>query len=309
MNVAEWQKRIEDNFTVNGVIGGRLLEVLDLEKACGDYFARTFHGQSVLIDSFQSFYIESIEDALQWVAVHGWPTRCENYAPILVYYVTMFRRFRACENLLLKGYPLDGYALLRDLKDRAVLLAGVAKNMTTLPSLLGYASAGVLTDDARRKAKKDRKAEERRVVSKFIRKESGLPEEIIKDLEKWEQLFHEEVHGSKLSFATELGDWIRGTAGLSIGPRPKEEPMAMYMNRAVEVAWLLVRLLPYVQLKENAFGAEWHRRHSILDESCRHAQLGLSRLGKRIGDAFIRFVEVKFSFKDPFYYFEATGSG
>lgn len=309
MDVTEWQKCLEDNFTINGVIGGNLLEVLDRERTCGKYFTNTFHGQSILIDSFQSFYIETIRNALHWVAKHGWPDGAENYAPILLFYVTMFRRFRACENLLLKGYPLDGYALLRDLKDRAILLAGVAHNITTLPSFFGYGGAKALTDEDWKKAKKDRKAEERRLLNRIIRKQSGLPAEIMKELEIWEQLFHEEVHGSKLSFSIELGDWIKGTATPSIGPSPKEAAMAMYMNRVSEVAWLLVRLFPYLQPAENAFDGEWHRKHKILDESFRYAQQGLSSLGKRIGEAFIRFVHEKFSFKEPFYYVEANGSG
>lgn len=309
MNVAEWQKRLEDNFTVNGVIGGGLLKIIDQEQACGEYFVGTFHGQNVLIDSFQSFYIDTLENALVWVAKHGWPKGSENYAPILLYYVIMFRRFRACENLLLKGYPLDGYALLRDLKDRVILLAGIAHNITTFARISGLGGAQAPKYESREKVKKNRRTEQRRVLGKIIRKESGLPLDIIEELQKWEQLFHDEVHGSRLSFSTELLDWIRGTAALSIGPTPKESPTAMYMNRATEVGWLLVRLLPYLQPAENAFSVEWHRKHKILDDSFRYAQEGLSRLGKKIGNAFIKFIDEKFLFRKPFYYFEADGSG
>lgn len=83
----------------------------------------------------------------------------------------------------------------------------------------------------------------------------------------------------------------------------------MYMNRVVEVAWLLLRLFPYLQAKEAAFDAQWHGRYKILDESFRYAQQALSQLGKSIGDAFIRFVDEKFSFEQPFYYTEANRSG
>lgn len=306
MDVTEWQNRLEDNFTVGGVIGGNLLEILVLERAYGEYFAATFHGQSVLIDSFQSFYIETLHNALQWVADHGWPEACENYTPTLMQYVTIFRRFRACENLLLKGYPLDGYALLRDLKDRAILLAGIATHITTHASLHGYGGTKTpFTYQDWRKARKAAKVEEQRVLGKIIRTQSGLLLDIIKELEIWEQLFHQEVHGSMLSFAIEMKDWVSGTAPRSIGPTPKEAPMTMYMNRATEIAWLLLRLFPYLQAKEAAFDAEWHRRYRILDESFRYAQQDLSRLGKSIGDAFIKLVDEKFSFKQPFYYTES----
>jgi hypothetical protein len=83
----------------------------------------------------------------------------------------------------------------------------------------------------------------------------------------------------------------------------------MYMNRACEVAWLITRLFPYLQVEENAFGDKWRARHEILDDSFRHMQLGLSELGKKIGDAFIKFVDTNFAFKKPFHYFEANGTG
>ncbi len=308
MDVAEWQKRLEDNFTANGIVGGYLSDIFEQEKACGHYFITTFHGQSVLIKSFQSFYIETIRAALRWVGAHGWPTGYDNYAPILMYFVIMFRSFRACESLLLKGYPLDGYALLRGLKDRAIFLGAIAHNITTLPGIYGYGGFRGITDKDRKRRKKERKEEEYRVLKRMIRESSGLPKDVVEQLRKWEELFHQEVHGSKLSFATELGNWVRGEVPLSIGPLPEESSMAMYMNRACEVAWLMTRLLPYLQAEENAFGDEWSERHGILDESFRYMQQGLSALRKKIGDAFIAFVDQKFSFKKPFFYFEADGT-
>lgn len=55
MNIAEWQKRLEDNFIINGVVGGNLLEIYDFEKKCGDYFINTFHGQDILLIHFKVF--------------------------------------------------------------------------------------------------------------------------------------------------------------------------------------------------------------------------------------------------------------
>ncbi len=82
----------------------------------------------------------------------------------------------------------------------------------------------------------------------------------------------------------------------------------MYMNRASEIAWLLLRSLPYLQVEDNAFGDRWQEKHKILDDSFLYMQKGLSGLGKEIGDAFITLVEKKFSFDETFYYFEADGS-
>jgi len=228
MDVAEWQKRLEDNFTVGDVVGGHLVEIINLENSCGQIFTNTFHGQSVAIDSFQSFFVETIRMALRWISNNSWPKDSPCYPMILMYYVVMFRGFRACENLLIKGYPLEGYALLRDLKDRAIFLAGIAHNITTLPSMLGQAASKDLSWEEYKKVKFKRQKEEARVLSRMIRDKSGMPDLIQKELEIWEQLFNEEIHGSKLTFSTELADWINKKSPLSIGPTPKTLPMTMY---------------------------------------------------------------------------------
>jgi hypothetical protein len=85
MDVGEWQKRLEDNFTEYGMVGGHLLKIIEKEKACGKFYVETFHGQLVLIDSFQSFYVGTIRSVQEWVANHGWPEQYENYAPILYF--------------------------------------------------------------------------------------------------------------------------------------------------------------------------------------------------------------------------------
>lgn len=308
MDVAQWQKRLQENFTVRGVIGGDLGEVIKLEDASRRYVAETFHGQLVLLDSFQSFYAETLRITLRRVADHGWPMGCESYPAVFLYYVLMFRTLRACENLFLAGYALDGYALLRTLKERAFFMAGIAHNMTTLGCLFGYKWAKA-PGQAHSQDKKQGESAQRRVLGRIIGRESGLAPHTGQELRKWKQFFDEEVHGSKLSFCVELGDWVHGKAPPSIGPTVKEMPLAMYMNRVTEIAWLLLRLLPFLQPTKDAFGPEWHRKQEILDDSFRFAQLELSTLGKSIGKAFIDFVDGRFSFGDPFHYFEATGSG
>lgn len=308
MDVAEWQKRLEKNFSVDGYTGGHLFEIIKLENEYGKLYTSTFHGQLVLIDSFQSFYVETIRTIYKLIATNGWPKECPYYTPILLYYVMNFRSFRACENLLLKGYPLDGYSLLRNLKDRAVFLGGIANNITTFNKIYGYAGSKALTDEVWKKWKNEIKKEEQQVLSRMLRKDSGLPEGIVFELTKWEQLFHSEVHGSKLSFFGELGEWIKSKQPPSLGPLPNINSLGMYMNRAVEIGWMLVKLLPYLQPTENAFGDEWKGRHKILDESFRFAEQGLSEMGKKIADAFIFFVDKKLQFVENFHYFEADGT-
>ncbi|MBN4081269.1 hypothetical protein JYT44_02770 [Caldithrix abyssi] len=307
-DVEKWQRRLEDNFGIDGYVGGNLYNIYDMETECGTEYLEFAYGQNILIESFQSFFLETLENALQWVNDHGWPKGCESYHLFIVYYTILFRSFRACENLLYKGYPLDGYSLLRDLKDRTIFLSAIANNITTFKSIFVYGGIRVSTDKNWRDISNKRKKEEFRILNLLIRKDSGFPKKVQEALDMWEMLFHEEVHGSKFSFLFEYGDWVKNKTPLLVGPTPKLKPMAMYMNRASEIAWMIVRLLPYLQVKENSFGDRWHEKHKILDESFRFMQKGLSKIGKEIGDAFISFVDEKFSFKSPFYYFEADGT-
>ena len=294
MDVVAWQKRLEAAFSTGDVVGARLFEVVDLEKECGRYFVNTFHGQSVLMHAFQDFYIESLRASEAWVAKNGWPA-AEYYGALVLTYLTAFRSFRACENLLLRGYPLDGFALLRDVKDRALHLCGIARNATTW-SLINSMDT------------RERKAAERKTVGLLLGEDSEMPPDDAESIRQWEEMFHQEVHGSKLTLMTEMSRLMKGDR-LSVGPLPDDRQLAMYMNRAVETGWLYTRLLPYLQPNAAAFGAEWAERQAILDESFRASEQALADMGKPIASAFIRFVDCEFSFGGDFHYIEADGSG
>ncbi len=298
--IKAWQARLEENFNYNGIVGGQLYSVIDAEKECGEYFVRKFQGQNVLMDSFQGFFIETIDSVYIEVKRNGWPEDCPHYTPIFLYFISIFRGFRACENLVQHGYPFDGYALLRNVKDRVIFLAAVAHGITNFSSIHGY--EGSKDKDRKEKGNK-RKLEERRVLGLFLRKDSGLSADVIQELELWENLFHAEVHGSKLSYAQDLG---KIKDGIIVPPEPTINgiSMGLYMNRVVEVAWMITRLFPFLQPHEDAFGLKWGRRQKILDESFKFMETGLIDLDKKIGAAFITFIDKKFSFPEPFFYTE-----
>jgi hypothetical protein len=292
---------------VNGVVGGHLSDVLDRERAVGEQVVSTFRGQNTLIDSFQSFFIETLHLALQRVLECSWPSSPSNYPLAFAYFRILFRRYRACEVLFYKGYPLDGYSLLRDIKDRTFLLAGVAHNMTTFPDIMGELPPLSDKREWKKKSTRARKDAENRISRRLLGVDSGLPPDILAEIGLWDELFHEEVHGGKLSLVHELQYLTSGVA-MPIGPTLHEQAFAVYMNRSSELGWLILRLLPYLQMADGAFGEEWKRKQTILDDSFRFMAHGLTRIGKRIGEAFIAFVDQKFSFKEPFYYVDADGS-
>lgn len=307
MTIDEWHSRLADTFTVDGLVGGHLIEVHDRERDIRHHLVTTYRGQNALIDSFQSFYIETMNLATDLVSQHGWPVQPNSYALAFAQFLSLFRRYRACEILFYSGYPLDGYSLLRDVKDRTFILAGVAHNMTTLTQVLGDVPLMEDMVEWRKKTTRKRKDLEQRITKHMYGDTSGFCPSIVSELRHWDNLFHEEVHGGRLSLIHEVEFLAKGMLN-RVGPSSHEQAFTIYMNRSAELGWLILRLFPYLQVTERAFGEEWYRKYTILDESFRFMVQGLTSIGKKIGEAFIALVEKKFTFSQPFHYFEADGS-
>ena len=309
MTINEWQDRLADTFTVNGLVGGSLLTVHSSENTAGNYLVGTFRGQNVLLDSFQSFFIDTLSLTNDQIVSGGWPKDRINYPIALVAFFNLFRRFRACEILYIKGYPLDAYALMRDIKDRAFMLAGIARNMITFSGIIGAPPVSVVDPkEYKKQSTKNRKDAEHRIMHGLVGKTSGLSGAVQEDLKQWDDFFHMEMHGGSVSLTQELREISRGKLP-QIGPSVIQDAYVMYINRSSEMGWMVTRLLPFLQVSEDAFGADWERKRQVLDDSFRYMLEGFSNLGKRLGASFITMIDTKFVFKQPFYYFEADGSG
>lgn len=310
MTPPEMINRLADNFTVNGVIGGLLQGVHEAEDHAGNQLVEEFPGHRALLESFLAFFVETLDIVGRKVIINGWPKDAENYIVVWACYSTLFRRFRACELLSRKGYPLDAYSLMRDIKDRAFSLAGVAHNITTFPTIIGAVESPppATRNEYLKKRTKVRKDVEQKVTRFLIGRNSGLPEKIIEDLALWDEFFHHEVHGGALSLMTDVAALAHRDAP-NTGPTLDRGAYAMYMNRSVEIGWLLLRLLPYLQVAENSFGDGWHAKRAILDESFRCMLELLSTLGKKsISASLIVLVDQKFIFSPSFHYREADGT-
>ena len=187
-------------------------------------------------------------------------------------------------------------------------MLGVTKNITTFNKIYYYTSSRTLDKKTLKELRQKRKTEERNVLLKIIRDQSGLPKNVLAELKIWEEMFHDEVHGSKFSFFFELDDWIKTKKAPSLGPIPNDRNMVLYLNRAVEISWMLTKLLIYLQPENGAFGSDWLRKYKLLDKSFLFSEQILSNLGKPVADAFIYFMNDKFSFPNTFHYFEPDGS-
>jgi len=103
ISVEEWNKRHADSFSFNGQIGGNLISVDDAELHAGHQIIERFPRQSVLLDSFMGFFLETLELSGERVMSAGWPADGPHYAAMFAYFSNLFRRFRCCDILFMKG--------------------------------------------------------------------------------------------------------------------------------------------------------------------------------------------------------------
>lgn len=299
METKEWQERLERTFQQDGLVGGHLVPVLRAERKCGNFVESTFHGHLVLADCFQAFFVDTLQLAESKFRASPLFSTLRWYAYLLLVELSNFRTIRAAEILFRHGRGGQGYGLLRDLKDRAILLGAVGNSFTTLSETTGLdGNANVSDEFSARTArvKTRRKRVEEAIRAKMIGPQSGLSQETIKQVQKWDEMFHLEVHGARVTSVFEDQDWMTKGGLLPILPTPNLDTLAMYMNRFSEVCWMVLRTFPILQLKPEDFGSDWAEKWRILDESFLHMVQGLGKLGKQIASAIIELVSIKFAF-------------
>jgi hypothetical protein len=194
------------------------------------------------------------------------------------------------------GYPLDGYALQRNLKDRAISLGAIVGGISSFPALYGLKgpTSAPWTNKDKQAVLNRRKDEEKKMFGRMIGKNSGLDEAYLEALTQWNELFHMEVHGSRLSTMREVFSWLQDKKDFAVGPRMDDDSFAMYMNRFTEIAWMILRSLPFLQTNKICFTDEWQHEWEVLDNSLRVSVEGLGSLGKKIAPAFTAMIEQKF---------------
>ena len=72
--------------------------------------------------------------------------------------------------------------------------------------------------------------------------------------------------------------------------------MLTFSNRACEVGWMILKVLPLLQVTPGQFDAYWAGTWKILDESFRFLSSGLAAEKKPIGAAIVELLEQKFNF-------------
>jgi len=194
---------------------------------------------------------------------------------------------------------MQGLALLRQLKEQALFLGAMLSGITSWAKIKGLEewTGRPLTEQQKGRVRSNRMKEEKRVLNLMIRKHSRLPKEDLSELARWESVFNLEIHGGFLTQWLDHGPGMRGNDGVSLGPELRTESLAMYMNRFCEVAWMLHRTLPILQLSDRRFDQKWVQTWRLLDENFYAMEYHtLAEANKRVREAIIRFMRLKFSF-------------
>jgi hypothetical protein len=291
----EWHERLESAFGLTNGSSPALAELAAAERSYGDYIQANYAGHRALWGAFSIFHHDTLTQVAR--TYPGYPTEEQaKYHPALfVDAIAVFRSFRAAEALLYSGYPLDGYALLRDLKDEAAYVAAMISGETDYVRLRGL---GALTESAgTAEVKRAREREEKRLLPKYFGDASGLEVDVRDAIKRWSTLFNLEVHGSRLT-TTDIVGWFRREHDLQIAPRPKSRIIGLYVSTVPVVAWMHLRCLPFLQLPGRALDATWQRQWHLLDESFRWLLSTWQSSALETGRALVRLVDTKFAF-DP----------
>jgi hypothetical protein len=153
--------------------------------------------------------------------------------------------------------------MLRSLMDRCLLLAYVAHDRATLADFF-LSPTGVPHDKVSRSRAEAKKKLERAAHSWMRGVESGLAVEDQGHLTAWWEMFHQEVHGSRLTMWIKHGESLKGTKLLSLAPMFSEPECTMYVNRFTEAAWMLHRLLPWL-IQAPSRAERWESQWNLLD--------------------------------------------
>lgn len=303
--ITSWLKKLENKF---GYLGKspNVSELFFREKSHSAYIERSFSGHLLLLNSFIEFYAESVSLAGS-ISLLGSPQESSpiDYPLILMHFKTHLHTFRACEILFSQGYPMNAYSELRDLRDQAIYMSGILHGITSCSKLHGLPESAIdiTIEDIAHKVRTASIDEENKVKGFILNDKDKISVNTINELKMWNLLFNRETHGSKLTAGGFLLDIYRDGKPFSVFPEAKITALSMYMNRATEVGWMHLKVLPVLQRKPNSFPQDWADKWKVLDECFKPAMLALyEEHGKKIALAINELIDIKFSFSPDNHY-------
>jgi hypothetical protein len=272
---------------------GRCHLLFKEEAKYGLTVANSMAGYLALSDAFKCFYLETVERL---------NTECvpKVNKPLSEFYPMFFARLNnnfeslvAAERVALHGYPHQAFTMHRNNFDNAVLTAAAMQGFTDFYSIEGVVPGQEFDEKS---IKTLRRKTEFAIQDIMLGDKSGLSQPTIDALGKINNTFDLEVHGSRLSLAR-AANWLSGTAPLPIMPAFEPRAFALHMNRYLEVAWMVCRMIPLTQPPEAPLPADWREKWGVLDDSFKLMSDAMTNeCGKAFGAAFIEFVHLKLPF-------------
>lgn len=269
------------------------IELLYREEQAYKDAIQQYKGYLALSDAFKCFFLESVHLSNTYTRPRIKTPLSEFYALFIPRLVHSFRSLCASEKVATSGYPHQGYTLLRNVFDDTVLTSAALQKVTDFYSIEGIAPGSKFDID---EVKKLRKATEFEVRRYMTGSSSGLSQATRDELQHWDSLFDFEVHGARLSLSSSK-DWLAGISPLPVVPEFNEMQFALFMNRYLEIGWMVHRLIPLMQPPGLPFIEGWPEKWLVIDESFQSSTAALTEeLGKKIGEAIVEFVIKKFPF-------------
>lgn len=291
----DFVKRLDAISEQDGEPYGRAHLLFKEEGKCEQAVLK-YPGYLALSDAFKCFFIETVELTNTSLKPRLSARLPELYAHhFLPCLANSFQSLCGAERVAIRGYPLLGYTLLRNIFDNIVLASAALQKFTDFYSIEGIERGKTFDIN---EARKLRKATEFAVRRKMMGNQSGLSKQTLDELAKWDSLFDFETHGGRLTRATQMS-WYKGTDGLPVLPKFDEMAFGMFMNRFCEVGWMTHRLMPLVQPSGLSLPDCWKAKWQIIDESFgQTVELLTKECGKMIGGAIVEFVKTKFPFNE-----------
>lgn len=270
----------------------QILEIA--EHRANQSYQQTYRGQVLFTACFTDFYLETLDATFKTIC-----PKIENvgqtlYGYFVSFHLDQFKSMRCAVSLGESGYPLQGYSLLRNVYEEAIFMAAILQRVTTFSELQGLVEG---EDFDAAKIKKRRRNAQLKVLNRMSGDASGLTEKTRKEIQQWANLFDYEIHGSRLSKTEQFG-WFKGEEAVpNLLPRRLGSSDSMMFNRYNELAWMLLRLLPMLQIDPFEFTPRWKQEWGALESWLSGAVNSLTdELGKPVGAAISELVNTKFPF-------------
>jgi len=294
-DVSSWMQKLNDNFSYAGTVGGILLTVIDEENRYKEKCIEKWQGANSLSEAFQGFFLGTLNIVEEKRLAYSYDA---DFNVVIAFFWVLFKKVRASEILFMHGYSCDAFALLRPLSEHVAYTHSVVSGRNKIEDFI---SLSLNKTDNKENYERYQKAMKNmnESINKFFVDEFTEIEKY--QLVKWRNFFHSEIHGYTLSFCHQMEDMYYEKSDLKKLHKLQDKDI-LFLNRSLEVYWMLMKMLPYLQYEPFIFGTEWLNRYKILDQCFKENENALAEIGKDIAAVIVSLIDKKFNFPDEFCY-------